>query len=262
MVLERLVSIKDALKRPWWMFVIGGVISVTCLFISYFVFQGSIGLLSSLLVTIAMTPFMLGLSRYDEAKEEQEKNFSEMNFIERHRDIIKIYTSFFAGMILSLSILYMILPEPFSQKLFQDQENEINAIRGKFFSLETFEKIITNNLGVLFLSFLFSFVFGAGAVFILSWNATVLATAIGMSAKNIGGIKALPMATLMFFPHGSLEILAYFIGGIAGGLVSVVITRRHSKNFWFIVKDSTLLMLGSVILLIAAGMIETIEMQV
>jgi uncharacterized membrane protein SpoIIM required for sporulation len=259
MVLERLVSIRDALKRPWWMFLIGGVISVTCLFISYFVFQSSVGMFSSLLVTISMTPFMLNLAMYQEAKEEQEHDFTEMNLLQRHKDIIKIYTVFFAGMILSLSILFMILPSSISQKLFQDQVNEINAIRGNFISYETFGKILTNNLGVLFLSFIFSFVFGAGAVFILSWNATVLATAIGMSAKGIGGIKALPMATLMFFPHGSLEILAYFIGGIAGGLVSALITRRHSRNFWFIIKDSSLLMLASVALLITAGLIEAIE---
>jgi uncharacterized membrane protein SpoIIM required for sporulation len=207
-----------------------------------------------------MTPFMLNLTMYHEAKEEQEKDFSEMNFIQRHKDVLKIYTAFFAGMILSLSILYIVLPENISQKLFQDQVKEINTIRGSFASFETFGKILTNNLGVLFLSFLFSFIFGAGAVFILSWNATVLATAIGISSEAIGGIKALPMATLMFFPHGSLEILAYFIGGIAGGLVSAVITRRHSKNFWFIIKDGSLLMLISVAILLGAAVIETVEM--
>jgi len=261
MVLERLVSIRDALRNPWWMFLTGGIVSVVCLFISYLVFQTSVGLISSLFVTIAMTPFMIRLTIYDETKEEEEVNFGEMNFLQRHKDIIKIYSAFFAGMILSLSLLYLSLPENFSQKIFQDQTNEIYSIRGNFISFETFEKIVTNNIGVLFLSFLFSFIFGAGAIFILSWNATVLATAIGMVAKGYGGIKGLPVATLMFFPHGSLEILAYFIGGIAGGLVSAVISKRHSKNFWFVIKDGSLLLMISVVLLIAAGIIETVTIQ-
>jgi len=155
MVLEQLISIKDAIRNPWWMFVIGGVVSVTCLFITYFVFRASLGLISSLLVTIAMTPFMLALARYHEEREEQEKDFSELNFFQRHNNIIKIYTAFFTGMILCLTILYMVLPQSSSQELFQDQENEISAIRGSFVTFETFGKIITNNLGVLFLSFTF-----------------------------------------------------------------------------------------------------------
>lgn len=257
MVLERLVSLKVAVKQPAWMFVIGGIISVVCLLVSFLVFEESVGLLTNLLITIAMTPFMLNLIRYEEAKDEETvKSKTELNFFHRHRDILKIYTAFFCGMIFSFSILYVILPESLSQKLFSDQINQITAIRGKMASIDTFFEIITNNIGVLLLSFLFSFLFGAGAIFILSWNASVLATAIGSLAKEIGGIRALPIAVLPFFPHGSLEILAYFIGGIAGGLVSVAITRRKSLGFWFVVKDSLMLMVVSIVMLIFAGLVE------
>ena len=258
MVLERLVSLKVAIKQPVWMFIIGGIISISCLTVSFLIFQDSVGLLANLLVTIAMTPFMLNLIRYEEAMDESLKSRKDLNFIQRHGDILKIYTAFFCGMILTLSILYIILPESFSQKLFSDQINEITAIRGKMASPDTFFKIITNNVSVLLLSFLLSFLFGAGAVFILSWNASVLATAIGTLAKEFGGIKALPMAILPFFPHGSLEILAYFIGGIAGGLVSVAVTRRKSLGFLFVVKDSLKLMAVSIALLVFAGLLETI----
>jgi uncharacterized membrane protein SpoIIM required for sporulation len=200
---------------------------------------------------------MLNLIRYEEAKDENlMKSKKDLNFFHRHEDILKIYTAFFCGMIFSFSILYVIIPESFSQKIFNDQINQINAIRGNVASPSTFFKIVTNNVSVLLLSFLFSFLFGAGAVFILSWNASVLATAIGSLAKEFGGVKGLPMAVIPFFPHGTLEILAYFIGGIAGGLVSVAITRRKSLGFWFVVKDSLKLMVVSIILLIFAGLIE------
>jgi uncharacterized membrane protein SpoIIM required for sporulation len=256
MVLEKLVSLRTAIKQPAWMFVIGGIVSVISLFVAYFVFQNSIGLFTSLLVTIAMTPFMLNLIRYEETKEEQD--LTEMNFIQRHRVILKVYTAFFAGMILSLSLIYMFLPEATVEKIFSDQINQINAIRGKFLFTDTFTKIIINNIGVLSLSFLFSFLYGAGAVFILAWNASVLSTAIGMAAKSYGGIGAFPLAVLTFFPHGSLEILAYFIGGIAGGLVSTVITKRHTTKFWFILKDGLQLMVISAIILLIAALIETL----
>jgi len=260
MVLEKLVSLRTAIKQPAWMFIIGGIVSVISLFVAYFVFQSSIGMFTSLLVTIAMTPFMLNLITYEETKEEEEK-LHEMNFIQRHKVILKVYTAFFAGMILSLSLIYMFLPENVVNTIFADQTNQINAIRGKFLFGETFGKIIINNVGVLLLSFMFSFLYGAGAVFILAWNASVLSTAIGMAAKSYGGIGAFPLAVLTYFPHGSLEILAYFIGGIAGGLVSTVITRRKTGKFWFIVKDGLQLMTIAAIILVIAGLIETLEIM-
>ncbi|MDI6798864.1 MAG: stage II sporulation protein M [Candidatus Aenigmarchaeota archaeon] len=262
MVLEKLVPVRFALKNPWVMFVNGIVISLTCLFISFFVFESSVGLVTTLLITIAMMPFMLNLTIYHEAREEEIiAARTEPNLIRRHGDILKVYTAFFLGMILSFSLAYLLLPEAISYKLFRDQIDTINAIRGGATFASTFERILTNNIGVLLLSFFFSFLFGAGAIFILSWNASVLSVAIGSLAKTIGGIRALPIAVLPFLPHGSLEILAYFIGGISGGLISAAITRRASKQFWPVVRDSLGLLVISVLLLVVAAIIETIEIM-
>jgi len=162
-------------------------------------------------------------------------------------------------MILAMSLVYVMLPEPKVEKLFEDQINEINIIRGKFLFKDKFTEIVVNNISVLSLSFLFSFLFGSGALFILAWNASVLAAAIGIAAKSMGGAKAIPLAVLMFFPHGSLEILAYFIGGIAGGIASAAVVRRKSLKFWLVIRDAFKLMVVAVILLIIAGLIETIE---
>lgn len=260
MVLERLLSIKTAVRQPVWMFLIGGIVSITCLFISFLIFETSVGMFTTFLITFAMTPFMLNLVRRQEDMGENLKEIRKLNILQRHKDILKVYSAFFAGMILSLSIVYLILPTNMVETLFQDQINEINLIRGNFLFFDTFQQILVNNIGVLLLSFLFSLIFGAGAVFILAWNASVLSAAIGMAAKSIGGFKGLPLAVLMFFPHGSLEILAYFIGGIAGGLISAAITRRRSPKFFFIVKDSFQLFGVSILLLVLAGLIEGIEL--
>jgi len=258
MVLERLVNVRTALKQPFWVFILGGVISSICLAISFFVFQTSIGLLSNFLITFAIMPFMLDFIRYEGSKMDQKtKELEKMNIFQRHRSVLLVYTAFFAGMLLAQSIIYFMVPESWSQKLFEDQINQIKIIRGSVAFGGTFESIVLNNLGVLFLSFIFSFLFGAGAIFILSWNASVLSAAIGMTAKSIGGFKAIPLAVLGFFPHGSLEILAYFVGGIAGGLVSLAFTKRNTQKFNFIIIDSLQLMAGSVVLLLVAGLIET-----
>lgn len=260
MVLEKLVPIRVALKNPWWMFLIGGIVSVICLVVSFMIFKDSIGLFSTLLITIAMTPFMVNLARYEEEQEEElvDKN---INIFQRYGGMLKVYTAFFCGMILSLSVIYLIVPENVTKTMFKNQLDEITAIRGKATVIDTFEKIVVNNVGVLFLSFLFSFLFGAGAIFILAWNSSILSAAIGELAKGIGGLHGLPFAVMLFFPHGSLEILAYFISGIAGGVVSAAITRKHSKHFLPILYDSFKLMLISVVILVIAGGLEVAQLS-
>jgi len=263
LVLETLISIRDAVRHPLWVSIIGGIISIICLAISLLVFETYIGLFTTMLITMAITPFMLSLIKYEEAREvEFIEQFRSMNFLERHGDVLKIYSAFFLGVIVTFSIAYILLPDNLSQKAFHDQINEINRIRGKVAFVDTFFGILGNNIGVLLVSFIFSFLFGAGAVFILTWNASVLAAAIGSLAKNIGGLKSIPLAALPFLPHGIFEILAYFIGGIAGGLVSAAMMRRTSGHFWFIVKDSLYLMTASMVLLLIGGIIETVALSI
>jgi uncharacterized membrane protein SpoIIM required for sporulation len=78
-----------------------------------------------------------------------------------------------------------------------------------------------------------------------------------MTAKSIGGLSGLPMAVLVFFPHGSLEMLAYFIGGIGGSIASAAITRRKTELMPQMLKDSFKLFFIAVVLLLLAGIIET-----
>ncbi len=252
---------REALNNPLWVFAISAVVAIVCLAVSFVVFETSVGLFTTFLITMAMTPFMLNLVRYEEEKEEEFiSQMEQENFLKRHGDFLKIYAAFFVGVLVSLSIVYILVPEKTAEKIFENQITEINKIRGNVAFADTLLGIVSNNVGVLFLAFLFSFLLGVGAVLILTWNASVLAVAIGSIAKSIGGVKAIPVAALPFLPHGTLEILAYFIGGLAGGLVSVAIMRKKSGKFWLIVKDSLNLMVVSIVILVIAGIVEAVAL--
>jgi len=258
MVLEKLMTIRTSIRQPIWVFVLGGIISVICTLISYVVFEENIGWAANFLITFAMLPFMINLVTHEGAMiGENVEAYEKMNIFERHKNIILVYVAFFAGMIITLSIFSLFLPDSIVEKIFENQTNVINWMRSKATFGGTFQTIILNNIGVLFASFIFSLLFGAGAVFILSWNASVLSTAISISAKSLGGFKGIPQAMLFYFPHGSLEMLAYFIGAIAGGLVSLAVTKRKTREFWFIIKDSFEMLGAAVVLLVLAGIIET-----
>lgn len=257
MVLEKIVTIREAIRHPLWMFVIGALVSVISLFISFLVFPESIGLFTTVLVTFIMTPFMVNLLTYEAFMTELEiKKKLVQNFLQRHWDMLLIYTAFFSGMIVALSLTFMFLPDETVEKLFKDQISEIKLIRGSFLTFNTFIKISINNIGVLLLSVLFAFIFGSGAIFILSWNASVLAAAIGLTAKSIGGVSGIPIALVTYLPHGVFEIGAYFLAGIAGGILSAAVMKRKTELFAIIVKDSVKVIILAIILLLIGGVIE------
>ena len=58
--------------------------------------------------------------------------------------------------------------------------------------------------------------------------------------------------------HGIPEIAAYFIGALAGGIVSVAVIKHdvHSEKFWTILQDSLNLVILAVIILFFASLIE------
>jgi hypothetical protein len=177
-------------------------------------------------------------------------------FLSFYREVVLSFTAIFVGMVLVFSIIYLILPTEIAEKSFQTQINEIKAIRGYFWFGGTFQTILINNMGVLFLSFIFSFIYGSGAIFILAWNASILATAASMFAKSLGGAYKLPIALLSYMPHGSLEIVAYFLAAIAGGIASYHLMK--GKNFRSSLVDSAFLFsLGTVFILLGA-IIETV----
>ncbi|MEM5832410.1 MAG: stage II sporulation protein M [Candidatus Aenigmatarchaeota archaeon] len=257
MVLESLIKVKEGIKSPIQIFLASGIITLFSFIISVIIFKKDVGLYSVFLITIGLTPLTSKLNLIAFKISRKNKENSITSIFSFYREIILAYAAIFCGITLVLSILYLILPVEIAERTFQTQINEIKAIRGYFYFGGTFQTILFNNLGVLLVCFIFSFVYGAGAIFILTWNASILSTAIGMTAKAIGGIYALPIAVMVYFPHGSLEILAYFLGAIAGGIASNTLIRNKLGKV--IVWDIAFLLSLAVLLLLIGATIETIS---
>ena len=79
-----------------------------------------------------------------------------------------------------------------------------------------------------------------------------------ISVKAAAYFKALPISFLAFFVHGIFEILGYFIGAIAGGILSVAIIKRHYRNphFSVLLRDIIVLLLLSAGLIILGAFVE------
>jgi uncharacterized membrane protein SpoIIM required for sporulation len=107
----------------------------------------------------------------------------------------------------------------------------------------------------------FSFVYGAGAVFFLGWNASVIGVLIGKDivqySATHGGLIALGVAAnraLGLVPHGLFEALGYFVAATAGGIIGAAVSKkRHLKGETMLIAKDVAIMLLYAFGLIAIG---------
>ncbi len=271
MVLESLINPFVVKRKPWEMFFAGALYSLISLFLSYLVFREVAGILTVFLIVIASIPIV-----YTTIKNEEDLDLkldSEWKLLKEHSKIIIYLVFFFLGVTLALVTSYVFLPQEVTNTVFNLQTQAIvnvnNNVQGNATKFDIFTRITINNLKVLFFCLLFSLLYGTGAVFILTWNASVIAVAIGSLIKtelaataSIAGFVSLSsyfgIAAFGFFrymSHGILEIVAYFVAGLAGSLISIAIIKRDMDNEKVILDTMDLILISLGFLLIA-GVVE------
>ena len=275
MVLEGLINPLKAEKKPWEMFFIGMVYASIALFLSLWIFEQHASLVMVFLVVMACIPLVYSTMKLEEKKDmEIEK---ESKLLKEHGKALTFLIFLFLGICVAFSIWYVFLPFEASQNAFSVQQQTItdinNQVTGEAINKSNlFFKIFMNNLKVLSFCILFSFVYGLGAIFILTWNASVIGVAIGnfirSSISNAAAATGLSKIAIYFQAfslglfryaiHGIPEIAAYFAAGLAGGIISIAIVNHdfRTKSFQRIVIDSADLILLAILILVVAGLLE------
>jgi len=265
MVLESIFSAKTLERKPVDMLFLSMIVTLVCIYVSYMIFPEYAGIIMPLLVTVAISPVMFKIFQIDEEfeRETAEKRMNK-TFWDRHDETIIIFAMFFIGSFLAIFFVGIIAPGVFIEQSFSQQISAINAISpstasftGSVLAPGILEIIIWNNLKVMFFSFLLSFLIGTGALFILSWNASILAIYLASFIRQ-GLYNDFLLKSVGIAPHAPVEIFAYFFAGIAGGILSVGMIREKlgSKEFLLVFKDSLLLFLLAVGAVIFGGFLE------
>ncbi len=263
MVLESILNPKNAEDKPLHVFVISFLYSGVAVFFAHQLFPQQSSILAVALVTIIFVPFFQKLFEIEERIEDlaAEKKISAGLF-QRHKRIIYVFSAYFLGIIFAMSFIHVFFGY---EEVFSMQTKVIEGFSASATGYGNFERFFANNSRVMLLTFLLSTMFGAGAILILAWNASVIAVYIGLLTKplatQIGGaayLYTLPIGLGSIALHGIPEIAAYFIAGLAGGILSVGMIRERiaSKEFKEILKDSLLLLSTAEILIFAAAALE------
>lgn len=277
-MLEMLLSPRKAERRPWEMFFVGllyaslSILLVNWIFASDAVLSKYSGILVVTFTVMFSLPFMYYL-----VKNEEEKNIENegiLRILKQQSRALMALLWLFLGFIVAYSFFYIVLPSNNSFRAqietyciinrpanFNECVNDYGIkSAGKTTAFVTVSDrimtIFSNNVYVLIFTLVFSLIFGAGAIFVLSWNASVIAAAIGIFAKS--NLASLPLGLARYMIHGLPEIAAYFIAAMAGGIVSVAIIRHDTKTekFWSVMRDSLSLIIIAVVILLIAALIE------
>ncbi|MBT4604470.1 stage II sporulation protein M [archaeon] len=271
MVLESLFNPFAVKRYPWEMFIAGVVYSLISLFLAYISFREHASLLMVFFIVMSAIPLI-----YNAIKNEEEidlKIHSEWKLLREHAKVLLFLLYFFFGVVVSLAAAYVLLPSGIVEQLFSVQTSAIvdvqNNVQGNLTQFGLFGGIFLNNLKVLLFCLIFSFLFGVGAIFILTWNASVVAVAVGNLFKtqiaslatefgSVGIMQYFGIGTVSFFRymfHGVIEIAAYFVAGIAGSIISIAVIK-HNLEEESVLYDALDLVLISLILLLFAGVVE------
>jgi len=274
MVLELLVKPWKAESKPLNMILYGALYASVAIILSLWIFKDQSSMIMVFLTVLACMPLIHRAIIQEEKRELQLKQ--ETRILKSHSKILKFLLFLFIGFVIAFSLWFIFLPSSTVDILFRTQMHTIAAINNQVtagaYSTGFLSAILANNMKVLFFSLFFAFFYGAGAIFILAWNASVIASAIGtfvrnnieLYAQSIGLMKAagymhiFSLGMMRYMTHGIFEILAYFIGALAGMLISVAIVRHDmgTEKFRIIMKDVLILIAIAVLMLLLAGIIE------
>lgn len=275
-MLEMIVKPKRAKKRPWEMFFVGLIYSSVALLIVSFVFSSDTvlsqygGIMLVMITVIACLPFMYYIIKLEEGHDLEINDSGKL--VKEHWKAIVALMWLFLGFVIGFSFWYAVLPDYVATSFNAQIEVfcSINSpndytnclaqngiVTGAATSSAGFALgIFSNNVKVLMVTLIFSLAFGAGAIFILVWNASVIAAAIGMFIR--GNLFNLHCGLFRYLIHGIPEIAAYFVGALAGGIISVAIIRRDldGDRKWDILQDAIILIVIALLILLISAVVE------
>lgn len=273
MVLESLITPTNAERKPKEVFLYGLLTASIAIILSLWIFKEQATLVMVFLTVTACVPFMYMTIKYEEGKDLIISK--EKALIKEHGKAIKAFVYLFMGFVVAYSLWFIFLPSDITSSLFNVQLTTINQINSKIsgdviqptmtsaVNQGIFLQIFANNIKVLIFCIIFAFFYGAGAIFILTWNASVIAAAIGTFVRSrmtsIAHYFVLyPVSLLRYMTHGIFEIMAYFIAGLGGGIISIAVINHQlgTKKFLRVLVDSLDLIIISVVILVIAALIE------
>lgn len=206
---------------------------IASVFFAYWIFPSQASVLAISFTVIALTPHFYNVL----AEEEEIIVQKKMRFFPSYGRIMAMVLILAVGMFVGFSLCYGLLP---SNPSYSGSCNTSLPCREAVFSLQSAYSGIDRGPAEFFALILFCFalsvVLGAGAILIIALDVSTLI--VGSTPGHMGFFLYLP------------QLLAFFLTGLSGALLSFAIVRHEWRShcFLLVVKDS-LILLGAALLI-------------
>ncbi len=273
MVLEHIFPEDWLEHKGRYAFVLGLVYSIVGLLVASVLFPGDPALVALAFTSMLLLPEMYKIFSIEERQESIAQRVTLRELWKDDIEVARIYIFMFMGILLVYAAGAMFLPNLDANTLFREQleirfgqgfaGNAVASDSGLFFDL------LSNNFLVLIACFILALLTGDGAIFLITWNASVWGTIFGITAKNAALFSGQHPAylflliLLVVFPHMFLEAMSYFLSAIAGSVISkdVLLEEFASARFFEVFSFNLYLLLFALIFLVLGAGVETWVLQ-
>ena len=272
--------LKMEMKKPLSLFLVGFFFATISILVSAALFSHSPSLVVVTFMTLPLVYVFTNFYRKEARKESKMKSFKKL--FHENIGIAELYLYLFIGMAFGVAFWFSFFPKTMVATLFSEQIfnlNQIGVATGFFINdpsaaaattgmrPDVFSLIAINNIKLVVLCAMMSFVFGAGALFILSWNASVVGVAIGLlvvRAKTVGSmtaiaiLKGFTLGVSYYILHLVPEVVAYFYASVAGAFIASAMLKHKpfSGNSKRLLMISAGLLGVSILLILIGALIE------
>ena len=275
MVLEHIFPEDWLEHKGRYAFLLGIGYSLIGILIASVLFPGDPALVAVAFTAMLLLPEMYKIFSIEERQESLEQGVSISALWRDDVEVVRIYVFLFLGILLVYSAGTMVLPDFQANSLFREQleirygQGFSGSATGGIFSSSLFYDLLSNNFLVLMACFIIALLTGDGAIFLITWNASVWGTIFGLTAKNaalFSGKQALVLfgiIMLVVFPHMILEAISYFLGAISGGVISkdVLLEEFASNRFLEVFGLNLYLLLFALLFLVLGALVETFVLE-
>ena len=196
------------------------LISIILSYVNSFIGGNSLFAVSliSLALAYPVTTYLREMDRLE--IDEYSKHTS---FLKRYSKELLIFWSIFMGVFLGLFVSISFTND------FSYQESFVSEIAGNFIHIEnSFFDILYNNLNVAFFTMIISFFVFSGLIFVLVWNASILAYYV----STFESFDKIFLISFFLLPHALLEIGGYVFAGLAGAILAYRLDLAYMTKFY------------------------------
>jgi|SRR3989344_2595545 len=276
MVLEHIFPEDWLESKGRYAFLLGLGYSVVGVLLASILFPGDPALVAVAFTSMLLLPELYKIFSIEERQLSLERKVSFRSLWRDDINLVRVYVFLFLGIILVYSIGTIILPDFQTNSLFREQL-EIRfgqgfsgqAVSGELFSSGLFYDLLSNNFLVMLAIFIMALLTGDGAIFLITWNASVWGAIFGITAKNAAifsgrhPLLLFALIMLIVLPHMIIEATCYFLSAISGSVISkdVLLEKFASERFLEVFGFNLYLFLFALGFLVLGALVETFVLQ-